>query len=126
MGPILEPKIAPYIVAQDAAALADFIVRGIGGSLSSKVEGKSGKIVHAEVRVADGYVMIGEAPPDRPPFPAMIHVYVENTDIAFERAIAEGASEVRSPGDTPDGFRRGGVKDRWGNEWWFTSSTPKH
>ena len=89
--PILTPKLAPYIVAREARALIEFVEKAIGGKLSFREVDPGGRLVHAEVKIEDGLVMIA------------------------------GATEVRPPADTPDGHRRGGVKDRWGNEWWFSS-----
>ena len=125
MEPTKTPKLAPYIVAKDASALVDYIEKGIGGKLAYKEVGPDHRLVHAEVRIEDGIVMIGEAPDGRNTFPAMLHLYVQDSDAAYRRALAGGASEVRPPADAPDGHRRGGVKDRWGNEWWFSSEIRK-
>lgn len=119
----LSPKLAPYLVARDARGLIQFIERAVGGKLSYEVTDPTGRLVHAEVRVADGLLMIGEAPPGRDSFPAMLHLYVEDAGAACRRALTAGAAEVRAPGDSGDGQSRGGVKDSWGNEWWFSSPT---
>jgi PhnB protein len=121
MEPTLCPKLAPYLVAGDARRLIRFIEQAIGGRLSYEVAGPDGRLVHAEVRIADGLLMIGEKPPDRDPFPAMLHLYVQDSGAAYQRAIEAGASGIREPADAGDGLRRGGVRDSWGNEWWFSS-----
>jgi PhnB protein len=121
MEPTLSPKLAPYIVAHDARGLIRFIEHAIGGRLSYEVTDGDGGIAHAEVRIADGFVMIGEQPNGRDPFPAMLHLYVEDSDAAYQRAREAGGIGVREPTDSPDGLRRGGVRDSWGNEWWFSS-----
>lgn len=125
MEPTLVPKLAPYLVATDARGLIRFIEHAIGGRLSFEVSGADGRLVHAEVRIADGFVMIGEKPSDRNPFPAMIHLYVEDADKAYRRALESGATSVRMPVAADDGLRRGGVRDPWGNEWWFSSPSRK-
>jgi PhnB protein len=122
MEPAMTPKLAPYLVARDAPGLASFIEKGIGGTTGFKVSDKQGKIAHLEIRIADAVVMIGEAPEGRNPFPAMLHLYVTDADAAYARALKAGATSVREPTDAGDG-RRGGVRDAWGNEWWFTRST---
>jgi PhnB protein len=121
MEPTLVPKLAPYIVAKDARGLIRFIERAIGGKLSFELSGPDGQLAHAEVKIADGVVMIGEAPAGRGPFPSMLHLYVDDSDAAYRRAMAAGAASAREPGDSGDGLRRGGVRDSWGNEWWFSS-----
>ena len=121
MEPTLTPKLAPYIVAKDARGLIRFIERAIGGTLSFEISGPDGRLGHAEVRVADGLVMIGEAPSGREAFPSMLHLYVEDADVAYRQAVEAGGTSVREPGDSGDGLRRGGVRDAWGNEWWFSA-----
>jgi PhnB protein len=121
MEPTKSPKIAPYIVARDARGLIRFTERALGGRLSYEVSDPAGSLAHAEVRITDGVVMIGEQPTGREPFPAMLHLYVEDSDAAVHRALEAGAVSVREPTDSPDGLRRGGVRDSWGNEWWFSS-----
>jgi PhnB protein len=122
MQPTLTPKLAPYLVAKDARGLISFIERAIGGKLSFEQTGPDGKLAHAELQIADGLVMIGEAAPGREAFPAMLNLYVDNSDASYRRALAAGATSVREPGDR-NGLRRGGVRDSWGNEWWFSSPT---
>ena len=119
MEPIQSPKLAPYLVVRDAPGLARFIEKGIGGKPGFQALTKDGKINHLELQVADSLVMVAEAPPGQAPFPAMLHLYVTNADAAYRRAIEAGAASLREPTDAPDG-RRGGVRDRWGNQWWFT------
>jgi|HubBroStandDraft_1064217.scaffolds.fasta_scaffold12675_7 PhnB protein len=124
MEPTLNPQLAPYLVAEDARGLIRFIEKGIGGRLSFEVADPKGGLVHAELKIADGVVMIGEKPAGRDRFPAMLHLYVTNSDAACRRAIDAGAVGVREPENSPDGLRRGGVRDGWGNEWWFSSPVP--
>lgn len=113
------PKLAPYLLVRDAAGLAQFIQRGIGGKPGYQELTKDGKVNHAEARIEDSLVMVAEAPGDARPFPAMLHLYVKDADSAYQQALKAGATSIRAPIDAPDG-RRGGVLDAWGNQWWFT------
>ncbi len=122
MEPALSPKLAPYLIARDATGLARFIEKGIGGKAGFKITDKNGKIVHMEMQIADSVVMLAEAPEGREPFPAMLHLYVTDPDAAYQRALKAGAESEREPTDMDDG-RRGGVRDAWGNQWWFTRPT---
>jgi PhnB protein len=117
----ISPKLAPYITARDARGLIRVIEQAIGGRLTWEESAPDGQLRHAEVRIADGVVMIGEKPEGRNPFPAMIHLYVDDADAAHRKAILAGASSVREPAESGDGLRRGGVRDPWENEWWFSS-----
>jgi PhnB protein len=120
MEPTRTPRLAPYLVVRDARGLIRFLNEAFDGILTFSVEGAEGRVHHAEVRIADSLVMLGDAPPGSEPFPAMVHLYVPDADAAYERALRAGATSVRPPTDSPDGDRRGGVRDTWGNQWWVT------
>lgn len=120
MEPMVTPKLAPYLLARDARGLARFIEAGIGGRRGFEAVDAAGNVNHLEFRIEDSVLMLAEAPAGRPTFPAMLHLYVTDADVAYRRALGAGATSVREPGDAEDG-RRGGVRDAWGNEWWFTS-----
>jgi len=106
---------------KNAPEFVRFLERGLGGEVTYEVQDSSGKLHHVEVRIADSLVMLAEVPPGREPFPAMLHLYVPDADAAYARALEVGASSVRPPADQPDGDRRGGVRDSWGDEWWFAT-----
>jgi PhnB protein len=120
MAPTRTPALAPYLAARGVPELVRFLEEGLGGRVSFEEKGPDGRLAHVEVRIADGLVMLGEAPPERAPFPAMVHLYVPDADAAYARALHAGATSVRPPAVAPDGLRRGGVRDRWGNEWWVS------
>jgi uncharacterized glyoxalase superfamily protein PhnB len=48
---------------------------------------------------------------------AFLHVYVENADETYQRAIAAGAQSIETPADMPYGDRRATVRDSWANVW---------
>jgi PhnB protein len=120
MEPTRKPKLAPYLTAKDAPGLVRFIETGIGGRVTLQQADEAGTLQHVEMKIADSLVMLAETPQGRPNYTAMLHLYVRDADAAYDRALAAGATSVRPPGDAPDGDRRGGVRDSWGNEWWFT------
>ena len=117
--------VTPALVVRDAAAAIDFYVRAFGAEEVSRLEGPGGMIVHAEVRIGDSMVMLGEENPAwdaRSPqtlggTPGSLHLYVDDADVAFARAVREGAT-VRYPlENTFWGDRYGKVTDPFGHEW---------
>jgi PhnB protein len=118
----LTPKLAPYLLVNDASGLMNFIERALNGKITYVVKTAEGKISHGEVRIDDSVIMLADCPAGRPSFPAMLHLYVANADESYDRALSLGATSLRKPEDAPDGDRRGGVRDAWGNEWWFSKS----
>ncbi|MGC2035800.1 MAG: VOC family protein [Thermoplasmata archaeon] len=121
MQPNLTPRLAPYLAVKNAGGLVRFIEEAMGGIAGFQEKRPDGTLGHAEVRVADGLLMIADVPSERPLFPAMLHLYVPDADAAYARALKAGASKVQDPTIAPNGDKRGGVRDAWGNEWWFTS-----
>jgi PhnB protein len=75
--------------------------------------------LHAEVDIGDSVLMVGEGPGGA--FPAMLHVYVEDADAVYARALAEGATSAAEPHDTSFGDHRAAFDDRWGNQWWVAT-----
>jgi PhnB protein len=121
MEPTRTPKLAPYLLVNDASGLMNFLEKGLNGNITYIVKTPEAKILHCEVRILDSLVMLADSPSGSSQFPAMLHLYVPNADEAYDRALSFGATSVRKPEDAPDGDRRGGVRDAWGNEWWFTT-----
>lgn len=115
-------SVSPYLVADGAQRVIDFLVEAFGAEPRRRYEMPDGSIMHAEVQIEDSIIMIGDAGGDFPPIHTFVHVYVPDVDAAFEKALAAGGTSVEAPkrrdGD-PD--RRGGVKDPTGNTWWIAT-----
>jgi uncharacterized glyoxalase superfamily protein PhnB len=83
----------------------------------------NGRLTHAEVTIAGSVVEVGEAQPDGEVTHTALHVYVDDPDAAYRRALAAGAESVFEPADHDYGERSGGVRDRWGNSWYLAKVT---
>lgn len=121
--------VTPYLVAQDAPGLIDFVTRVFGAEERSRDIGPAGGI-HAEVRIGDSMVMIGGGAPGLAwrgePWNTALHLYVEDTDAAFARAVQAGASVMGAPADMEYGERSAGVKDSFGNVWYIATAKGAH
>ena len=117
------PSVSPYLVVDGAAATIDFLVKGLGGVEIRRFANEEGRVVHAEVRLDDSVIMIGDAAEGWPPLPAHVHVYVPDVDAAYQRALDAGATVVREPVQGEDEDKRGGVKDAGGTTWWLATKT---
>jgi PhnB protein len=69
----------------------------------------------AEMKIGDSIVMVSDGGGARQVFPALLCVYVESADAAYQRAISSGARSIEEPNATPYGDRRATVEDQWGN-----------
>jgi len=108
--------ITPYLVVRDAAAELAFIERAFGATVTFRMNGPDGRIAHAEATIGSSRVMIGQ-PQDGQPLEAMLHMYVEDCDATFERAVAAGATASRELADQFYGDRSGQVRDPQGILW---------
>jgi PhnB protein len=115
------PALSPYVIASDARALIDFIAATFDASRLALYEREDGSVMHAELRIDDSVVMLGEANEGWPAVPSHLHVYVADVDATYAKALSNGAESLQPPtkGDDPD--RRGGVRDPVGNTWWIST-----
>jgi PhnB protein len=113
--------VTPYLVVADADAILSFLERAFGGEVTMKTHTPDGRVAHAEIRIGDSMVMLGEGNDEWPPTRAMIHLYVEDVDAVFRNAVEAGARTVREPETMFYGDRSGGVEDAGGNQWWIAT-----
>ena len=111
--------VTPCLIVKDAAKLLDFMRDAFDAKEMGRFDAPDGKVAHAEVKIGDSMVMIGEASEEFPPIPTMIHLYVENVDAVYESALKAGATTVKELADQFYGDRSGSVKDAFGNQWWI-------
>jgi uncharacterized glyoxalase superfamily protein PhnB len=80
-----------------------------------------GTVQHAEVRIGDSVVMMGEPQGEVQPRPVNLYLYVEDVDAVYLRAIQAGAKSIGEPKDQFYGDRSGGVEDPSGNTWYIAT-----
>ena len=112
--------VTPFLRVADAAKQVEFLQQAFAAQLTFRMDGPDGSLIHAEVKIGDSMVMIGQAPPDQE-MHSMINLYVPDTDALYHKALAAGATSIREPADQFYGDRSGGVRDVCGNEWWMAT-----
>jgi uncharacterized glyoxalase superfamily protein PhnB len=112
----------PCIGYRDERRASDWLNRAFGFERHAIYEGPDGTIVHAELRLGPGIIMLGRPPEDERG--TCFYVYVEDVDAHCERAVAAGAEIVRPLHDTEYGSREYGVRDHEGHLWYFGSYMP--
>jgi len=113
--------LTPYLFAQNASRLIEFIAKAFGGSEVYRKERSDGAITHAEIRIGDSMLMIGEATAQFGPMPTSIYLYVADSDSVYQKALEIGGISVFPIMTLPNGERYGGVKDPCGNIWWIAT-----
>ncbi len=109
--------ITPYLVVNGVPKLLEFLRRTFDARITEQVARPDGGIMHAEARIGDSIVMMGEPMCDATPMPASLYVYVKDTDAVYRRALNAGATSVTEPADQFYGDRMATVVDPSGNRW---------
>jgi PhnB protein len=116
--------VTPYMIAPDAEAILSFAKQAFGAEETFRITGGSGGI-HAEARIGDAMLMMGGGIPGKPfsgkPNTTALHIYVEDTDTAYQKALQSGATSISAPQDHEYGERGAGVKDPFGNFWYIAT-----
>jgi len=113
--------IAPYIIVPRAAEFIEFLKKAFGATERFRFEipDGSGLLMHAEVSIGNSIIELADASERVPAAPQTIHLYVDNADSFFARAIDAGASSIYEVGDHVSGDRQGAVRDAFGNLWYI-------
>jgi PhnB protein len=106
-----------YMHLLRAEPVISFLKRAFGAREIGKYASPEGVIHHAEIRVGDSVVEMGEVHGKYPPMPTMFYLYVPDCDAVYGRALRAGATSIAEPLDHAYGDRSGAVKDAFGNQW---------
>ena len=111
--------VTPVLTVHGAAKLIEFLKQAFDAKETYRLAGPDGSVMHAEVKIGDSMVMVGEATDQWKPIQVTVALYVEDADAWYKRALRAGAASVREPSDQFYGDRSAGVKDFAGNQWWI-------
>ena len=112
--------VTPYVWVPDRG-FVDFLVR-VFDAVETRVADNPGHGIHREMRIGSSMMMIGESgEPNRPSRPIALHVFVDDADATFAKAIAAGGTSIGDPADRPYGERSGFIRDPYGNSWYIAT-----
>ena len=121
--------VTPYLAIRNACSALEFYERGFGATTRYKLTMPDGRLGHAEIVLGDSIIMLsdefpefgGKAPQALGGTPVSIHLYVEDVDAFFKRALAAGAVARRPVEDQFYGDRSGQLEDPFGHLWWVAT-----
>jgi PhnB protein len=136
IGPIPEdyPRVTPYLSVEGAAAAIDFYTEVFGArERGERFVQSDGTIGHAEIEIGDALIMLADewaeggfySPKRVGGTPVTLHMYVEDVDATFEKALAAGAKVVRPVEDQFYGDRSGLLEDPFGHRWSVSSQVER-
>jgi PhnB protein len=122
-------SLTPYIAVEGAARAIAFYAAAFGARERMRLAMPGGdRIAHAELEIGDSVVMLADPWPEagfRAPegeaVSASLHLYVEDADAVFARALAAGATEVQPMETKFYGDRSGTLRDPFGHRWNITT-----
>jgi PhnB protein len=112
-------SVSPYLMVRDAERTLGFMeVVFAATRLRVHLREDGGGVAHAEARIDDSVIMMGEVPDAGE---AHLHVYVPDAEETFARAVAAGGQTVQELRRSGDGDYRGGIADGNGIVWWIST-----
>jgi PhnB protein len=119
------PRVTPYLCVDGASAAIDFYTDVFGATERMRMPGPEGKLGHAELQLGDSMIMLADefpemnflSPKARGGTPVTLHVYVEDVDAVFDRALEAGATSLRPVENQFYGDRSGQLEDPFGHRW---------
>jgi PhnB protein len=123
--------LTPYLIVRGADKAIEFYKKAFGASERFRMPGPDGKIAHAEMQIGDSAFMLGEecaemdakSPQTVGGSSVGIHIYTEDVDAAFARAIKAGAKSTAPVTDMFWGDRFGKLQDPFGHTWSIATHT---
>jgi uncharacterized glyoxalase superfamily protein PhnB len=113
--------VTPYLVVPDADAELRFLVDAFGATEQMCQRNESNKVMHAEIRIGDSLIMVGQENEQWKALSGSLYLWVPNVDELYNKALAAGATSLSAPEDKPYGHRNAGVIDSCGITWWIGS-----
>jgi PhnB protein len=119
--------VTPHLMVRDANRALDFYKKAFGAEVLHVMPGPGGKVMHAAVKIGDSIVMLADEFPEHGSTAGAsgdaLHIYIDNVDAAFQRAVSAGASVKMPVMDMFWGDRYGQVVDPFGHTWSLATHT---
>jgi PhnB protein len=121
--------VTPYLYFQGAAKAIDFYKNVFGATELMRMPGPDGKIMHAEIKIGDSRIMLGEenpqmgtlSPKSTEGSPLLLYVYAPDVDAVVEKAVKAGAKLDQPVKNQFYGDRAGSVTDPFGYKWFVAT-----
>jgi uncharacterized glyoxalase superfamily protein PhnB len=121
--------ITPHLTVRGAAEAIDFYKKAFGARELRRSPGPDGKLMHAEIQIGDSRLFLNDefpamgatSPLSLKGTPVTLHVFVDDVDGMFSKAVKAGAQVVMPLADQFWGDRYGVVSDPYGHRWSIAS-----
>ena len=120
------PCVTPYLHVDGASAAIDFYTDVLDATERMRMPGDTpDRIGHAELQLGNSVIMLADefpsvgalGPKSIGGSPVTLHVYVEDVDAVFDKAVRAGARALEEPMVQFYGDRSGQFEDPFGHRW---------
>ena len=117
--------VTPHLVCAGASDAIAFYKKAFGAAELMRLPTPEGRVMHASIRIGDSIVMLNDEFPEMGAVgpkalkgsPVTIHLFVDDVDTAFKRAVKAGATVKMPLQDMFWGDRYGLLEDPFGHNW---------
>ncbi|MEO7097085.1 MAG: VOC family protein [Polyangiales bacterium] len=111
--------IVPHLSVTDGAKAIEFYKKVLGAEEVSRALAPDGKIMHACLQLGDSRIYVSDmmGPQQGKPSGIAVHMWSENPDAVFDRAVKAGATVSMPLADMFWGDRYGHFTDPFGQSW---------
>jgi len=117
--------VSSYIIVDDPDKAIDFYCNAFGAEPGAVIRMPDGSVLHGEVKIGNSTVMLTaenlewqmKSAKSLGGSPISMHLYVEDADTAFKKALAAGCKVAAPLMDAFWGDRYGKVMDPFGIQW---------
>jgi PhnB protein len=116
--------ITPALTCRDAARAIDFYKKVFGAKELNRAPDPAGRIMHAELQIGDSRIMLNDEFPGMAAAPSpsgahssTLHIYTEDVDSLYNRAVKEGCHVDMPLANMFWGDRYGKFTDPFGHQW---------
>lgn len=122
--------LTPHLTVRNAEQALEFYKKAFGAEIGNVARMPDGKVMHAALKIGDSQLMLNDEMLEFGALsplslngnsPVTIHIYTENVDQAFNRAVSAGAKVSMPLMDQFWGDRYGLVTDPYGHKWSLAS-----
>lgn len=124
--------VTPYLAINGAVQAVEWYKKAFGAKELAREAGPEGKLIHARLRIGDSIVMMSDVFPGgthKDPLELgatsiTLHIYSNNVDALWKKAIEAGAKVGMQLDDMFWGERYGQLTDPFGHSWSLSMQIP--
>ena len=91
--------VTPYLLVACVPKLIEFLKSAFDAEVAECVTAPDGTVMHAQVKIGDSFVMMGDPRGTFEPTLASLSLYVRDSDAVYQQVLRAGATSVMEPAD---------------------------